>query len=263
MGQTLAFFLSRYLLRSWVAGWSEKYRIWNAVEAALHDQGLKIVTLLRLATVIPYSATNALLPITSVTVRCPAPSPRTHFVAAAVRRCGRASCTAAGKPARHVVRHLQFWQYTIGSAIGIIPGVCLYTMIGRLASSIAEVVNGNVETNPVVLIVSIVVSILVLVVVVVLLTRYAKKALRAQLEEEATAEEGSATVAVASPPTSADAEGGRSGDDKAGRRSGEGGEKDAASVTLEPMRLPDTGHSSSAHGDDATDDVAVDMPVAR
>jgi hypothetical protein len=78
---------------------------------------------------------------------------------------------------------LQFWNYTVGSAIGIIPGVLLYTLIGRLASSIAEVANGSVKTNPVVLIVSVVISIIVLSVVVVLLTRYAKKALAEQVED--------------------------------------------------------------------------------
>jgi hypothetical protein len=78
---------------------------------------------------------------------------------------------------------LQFWNYTVGSAIGIIPGVLLYTLIGRLASSIAEVANGSVKTNPVVLIISIVISVIVLTIVVVLLTRYAKKALAQQVED--------------------------------------------------------------------------------
>ena len=70
-GQTGAFFVSRYLLRSWVSKWGEKYPVWNAVDAAIRDQALKIVILIRLATLVPYSAANALLPITSLSVRCP------------------------------------------------------------------------------------------------------------------------------------------------------------------------------------------------
>ena len=70
-GQTGAFFVSRYLLRGWVSKWGEKYPVWNAVDAAIRDQALKIVILIRLATLVPYSAANALLPITSLSVRCP------------------------------------------------------------------------------------------------------------------------------------------------------------------------------------------------
>ena len=72
---------------------------------------------------------------------------------------------------------LQFKEYTIGSAIGILPGVCLFVAVGRLASSIAQVVNGDVDTDPRILIATVAVSIVVLLVVVIILTRYAKKAL--------------------------------------------------------------------------------------
>lgn len=69
MGQTGAFFVSRYLLRGWVTKWGEKYPAWKAVDTAIRDQALKIVILIRLATLVPYSAANALLPITSLSVR--------------------------------------------------------------------------------------------------------------------------------------------------------------------------------------------------
>lgn len=79
---------------------------------------------------------------------------------------------------------MQFSKYAIGSAIGILPGVALYVAIGRLASSIAEVSSGEMQqsSNPVIVFVTVGVSIVILVILVVLLTRYAKKALKDQLE---------------------------------------------------------------------------------
>lgn len=70
LGQTLSFFLSRYLLHAWVQGWGNKYAVWNGVNAAITQHALKIVILIRLATIIPYSVANALLPITELGVRC-------------------------------------------------------------------------------------------------------------------------------------------------------------------------------------------------
>lgn len=77
---------------------------------------------------------------------------------------------------------MQFKEYTIGSAVGILPGVCLYVAIGTLASNIVEVVNGDVSTEPWILILTGCVSIVFLVIVVVILTRYAKKALAEKIE---------------------------------------------------------------------------------
>lgn len=80
---------------------------------------------------------------------------------------------------------MQLWQYTIGSAIGILPGVCLFVMIGRLASSIAEVSSGGMSeaSNPVIVFTTVGISIVVLLILVVVLTRYAKKALAEQLDK--------------------------------------------------------------------------------
>lgn len=68
---------------------------------------------------------------------------------------------------------LQFWKYTIGSALGIIPGVCLYVSIGRLAGDIAQVSSGNMDdNNPVILFTTVGISILILVILVAVLTRF-------------------------------------------------------------------------------------------
>lgn len=102
--------------------------------------------------------------------------------------------TPGGKPSpSHLV--VQFKEYTIGSAVGILPGVCLYVAIGRLASSIAEVVNGDVDTEPWVLILSVCISIVFLVIVVAILTRYAKKALAAKIDVAVADPQAGATQA--------------------------------------------------------------------
>ena len=88
---------------------------------------------------------------------------------------------------------MQFFSYTVGSAIGILPGTVLFVLLGTLASSITEVINGDLDTSPAVLFSTIAVSIVVMVIVVVLLTRYAKKALREQTEK-AEAEQAAAAA---------------------------------------------------------------------
>lgn len=91
---------------------------------------------------------------------------------------------------------VQLWQYTLGSALGILPGVALFVMVGRLASSIAEVSSGgmNEASNPIIVFTTVGISIVVLLILVVLLTRYAKKALADQLEKDAAAEEAAAAA---------------------------------------------------------------------
>ena len=89
---------------------------------------------------------------------------------------------------------MQFFSYTVGSAIGILPGTVLFVLLGTLASSITEVINGDLDTSPAVLFSTIAVSIVVMIIVVVLLTRYAKKALREQTDK-AEAEQAAAAAA--------------------------------------------------------------------
>ena len=71
---------------------------------------------------------------------------------------------------------LQFWKYTVGSALGIIPGVCLFVMIGRLAGGIAQASSGSMDEmqNPALLFTTVGISIVILVILVVVLTRCAQ-----------------------------------------------------------------------------------------
>lgn len=143
IGQTVAFPLGRFLFRDWIATKTAKWKTWQAVELAIQQEAWKIVFLLRLAPLVPYSALNYALGLTSV----------------------------------------GFWPYTIMSAIGIIPGTFLYTYFGSLATDIASIVSGNSGPDTTTTIITAVVSGVVIILVLVIVTYYAKRALRQSLDK--------------------------------------------------------------------------------
>lgn len=65
-GATAAFVLGRYLFRDSVGHLSEKYAIFQALDNALKDNGLKIMVLLRLSPIIPFNALNYIAGVTAV-----------------------------------------------------------------------------------------------------------------------------------------------------------------------------------------------------
>lgn len=151
IGQTLAFLLSRYLLRDWIAVKVEQkaksnpvFEKWEIVEGVVEAEGWKIVGLLRLAPLVPYNALNYLLGMTSV----------------------------------------KFWSYFIASALGILPGTLLYVYLGSLADSISEIAKGD-AVNPTVTIITAVVTGVVVVLVLALTTYYAKRAINQKLAMKA------------------------------------------------------------------------------
>lgn len=141
IGQTLAFLVGRYFFRDWIAEKTKKFKIWQAIEAALETEGWKIVGLLRLAPLLPYNALNPALGLTAV----------------------------------------RFWDYTIASAIAILPGTFLYVYLGSLAKSIADLTSGK-ATKGTTIWVAIATGVIIVVVVVVT-TYYAKRAINKKLEE--------------------------------------------------------------------------------
>lgn len=58
VGSILAFLLGRYVLQQQAQGLFNKFKILNAVNRAIKTQGLKLVILLRLSPVVPFSAFN-------------------------------------------------------------------------------------------------------------------------------------------------------------------------------------------------------------
>ena len=69
IGATGAFLVGRYLARSWVSekiAGNEKFK---AIDAAVGEEGLKIVTLLRLSPVFPFNLLNYGMGVTSVSLK--------------------------------------------------------------------------------------------------------------------------------------------------------------------------------------------------
>ena len=65
-GAIVAFLLGRFLLRDWVSGLTKKYTIFEALDKAFEEKGLRIMTLLRLSPIIPFNAINYIAGVTAL-----------------------------------------------------------------------------------------------------------------------------------------------------------------------------------------------------
>ena len=98
VGATAAFFLARGRLRPWVQTKVEGNERFAAVDRAVGREGFKIVTLLRLSPMFPYTLLNYSLGLTGVRPR----------------------------------------SYILASFIGMLPGTFLYVYLGSLVPNLAE-----------------------------------------------------------------------------------------------------------------------------
>jgi len=89
-GSVLAFLVSRYLFRSRFLQMIERRPVWKALVAAIDAEGWRLVGLLRLASLIPGSATNYLLGVTRIGV----------------------------------------WPYAAATLVGMLPQIVLFVYIG-------------------------------------------------------------------------------------------------------------------------------------
>jgi uncharacterized membrane protein YdjX (TVP38/TMEM64 family) len=69
LGAVSAFLLGRYLLRTQVKKLSNKYAIFEALDLALNENGLKIFILLRLSPIIPFNVIKYIGGVSSVSLR--------------------------------------------------------------------------------------------------------------------------------------------------------------------------------------------------
>lgn len=69
VGETVSFLLGRFLLRKWVSELTADWPLWAALNAALREDGWKLVLLLRMSPAIPFSVINYALGSSSLSVR--------------------------------------------------------------------------------------------------------------------------------------------------------------------------------------------------
>lgn len=98
LGASLAFLIARYVARHYVERVIQDRPKFEAVHAALNEEGWKVVLLLRLSPVVPFNVQNYFFGVTKIT----------------------------------------FWHYVVATAVGIVPGTALYVyigVVGKAASS--------------------------------------------------------------------------------------------------------------------------------
>eukprot|EP00884_Botryococcus_braunii_P005821 jgi/Botrbrau1/1523/Bobra.0107s0011.1 len=163
-GAALAFLLGRFLFREKVAKIVHQSDTWHGVDIALQEEGWKLMLLLRLSPVVPFSLLNYGLGVTPVS----------------------------------------FFSYVLTTCVGILPGTLMYVYAGSLAKSIEEIVSGKRRISPWVTLGTTVVSGVFIIAAGVLTARYARRAIARKMERERHVAEdfGSLTDDEESPPPS-------------------------------------------------------------
>ncbi|MBK1853427.1 TVP38/TMEM64 family protein [Verrucomicrobiaceae bacterium 5K15] len=104
-GASAAFLIGRYVARDWVMKKIEHRPKFRAIDEAVGEEGSKIVFLLRLSPVFPFTLLNYALGLTQIS----------------------------------------FGRYVLASWIGMLPGTLLYVYLGSLFKSLAELAGGERE----------------------------------------------------------------------------------------------------------------------
>ncbi|MCH6570488.1 MAG: TVP38/TMEM64 family protein [Acidobacteria bacterium] len=107
-GATLAFLIGRYLAREWVAAMIRGNQKFEAIDAAVAEEGWKIVGLTRLSPVFPFNLLNYAFGLTQVSLK----------------------------------------DYFLASWIGMLPGTVMYVYIGSLAGDLASLGSGERSRTP-------------------------------------------------------------------------------------------------------------------
>ncbi|CAM9546640.1 unnamed protein product [Discosporangium mesarthrocarpum] len=144
IGALVAFLLGRYVLQEQAQTLFNKFKILSAVNRAIETQGLKLVLLLRLSPVVPFSAFNYVMGLTKVSFRDYA---------------------------------LGCFGFIPGTVAYVFIGTSASSLLGD-----EEDADDNSQSGTVQLIV-IIVGVVATIIAVVLISIYAKKALNSALEE--------------------------------------------------------------------------------
>ena len=108
LGATAAFLIGRYLARGWVERRLARHPGFRAIDDAVACEGWKIVVLTRLSPAFPFVLLNYAFGLTRVPLR----------------------------------------SYMAASALGMIPGITMYTYLGSLAGSLAAALAGTTARTP-------------------------------------------------------------------------------------------------------------------
>jgi uncharacterized membrane protein YdjX (TVP38/TMEM64 family) len=104
----VAFLIARYLAREKVSAWARKSPRFEAIDDAIGRQGWKIVALLRLSPLVPFSLSNYLYGLTAI----------------------------------------RFWPYVLASWLAMFPGTVLYVYLGAVGRAGLEAAAGGGERDP-------------------------------------------------------------------------------------------------------------------
>lgn len=143
VGATVAFFVGRYFAREWVSTKIAGRPRFSAIDDAIGREGWKIVGLLRLSPVVPFSLSNYFYGITKV------------------------------KPL----------GYVLASWIGMLPGTLMYVYLGSLAGTLAAVGTGAGTGFSTLQWVFYGVGLAATIAVTILITRVARRAVDRALED--------------------------------------------------------------------------------
>ncbi|MGE5194252.1 MAG: TVP38/TMEM64 family protein [Deltaproteobacteria bacterium] len=108
LGASAAFLVGRSVARAWIERKVAAHPRFRAIDAAVAEQGFKIVLLARLSPVFPFNLLNYAFGLTRVSFR----------------------------------------DYALASWLGMLPGTILYVYIGSTVGALADVVAGKVEKSP-------------------------------------------------------------------------------------------------------------------
>lgn len=114
-----AFLISRYGLRDVITRFADQYPKFRAIDRAIEREGFKVVFLLRLSPLLPFSISNYLYGLTSV----------------------------------------QFSDYVLGSWLGMMPGTIAYVSAGAAVSALSELGMHKSAVNPVLVVVGVLATI--------------------------------------------------------------------------------------------------------
>lgn len=132
VGSSLAFFSGRYVARPWVARWAERHPRFGAIDRAVQAEGARIVFLLRLTPLVPFTILNYLLGLTrlrwrDLLIASPGMLPGTFLYVYYGHVIGDATAVAAGaRPPRTA------GQYVL-LALGLIAAALVAWRVSRVA----------------------------------------------------------------------------------------------------------------------------------